>query len=44
MTAEQNEEFERCNVCWICGKLIEIGDNKVRDNCHISGKYRGPSH
>ena len=44
MTAEQNEEFERSNICWICGKLIEIGDNKVRDHCHISGKYRGPSH
>ena len=35
MTAEQNEEFERPNVCWICDKLIEIGDNKVRDHCYI---------
>ena len=41
MTAEQDEEFERSNIC---GKLIETGDNKVRDHCHISGKYRGPSH
>ena len=41
MTPEQNEEFERSNICWICGKLIEIGDNKVRDHCHITGKYRG---
>ena len=44
MTAEQNEEFQRTNICWICGKLIDIGDNKVRDHCHISSKYRGPSH
>ena len=44
MTAEQNEKFERSNICWICGKLIEIGDNEVRDHCHISGKYRVPSH
>ena len=44
MTAEQNEKFERTNICWICGKLIEIGDNKVRDHCHITGKYRGVAH
>ena len=41
MTAEENEEFERSNICWICSKLIDIGDNKVRDHCHITGKYRG---
>ena len=43
MTAEENEEFERSNICWICGKLIDF-DNKVRDHCHITGKYRGPAH
>ena len=41
MTAEQNEEFERSNICWICGGLIENTDNKVRDCCHITGKYGG---
>ena len=40
MTAKQNEEFERSNICWICGCLIDIGDNKVRDHCHITGIYR----
>ena len=40
MTAEENEEFERSNICSICGKLIEFND-KVRDHCHITGKYRG---
>ena len=44
MTAEENEEFERSNICWICGKLIDLDDNKVRDHCHITGKYRGSSH
>ena len=44
MIAEQNKEFERSNICWICGKFIEIGDNTVSDHCHTSGKYRGPSH
>ena len=44
MTAEQNEGFERSNICWICSKLIEIGDNKVTDHCHITGFYRGCAH
>ena len=43
MTAEENEKFERTNICWICGKLIDF-DNKVRDHCHITGKYRGAAH
>ena len=44
MTAEENEEFERSNVCWVCGKLIDSNNNKVRDHCHITGKYRGSAH
>ena len=42
MTVEQNEEFKNSCICWICGKLID--DNKVRDHCHITGKYRGAAH
>ena len=44
MTAEQNEEFEKTNICWICGKLIDIGNNKVRDHCHVTGKLRRAAH
>ena len=43
ITSKENEEFERSNICWICGKLIEF-DDKVRDHCHITGKYRGSAH
>ena len=43
MKAEQNEEFERTNICWICGKLINF-DEKVTDHCHITGFYRGAAH
>ena len=42
-TAEQNEEVERFNICWICGRLIDL-DKKVRDHCHITRKYRGAAH
>ena len=46
MTAEQNEEFERTNICWICGKLIDIDENKVRDHDHTKkdNNYRGAAH
>ena len=43
MSAEENERFELTNICWICSKLID-GDEKVRDACHISRKYRGAAH
>ena len=38
MPAEENKESERSNICWIISKLIEFND-KVRDHCHITGKY-----
>ena len=41
MSAEEEEKFELTNIFWVCSKLIENSDNKVRDHCHISGKYRG---
>ena len=44
MTAEENAKFEITNICWICNKLIDCDDNKVRDHFHITGKYRGAAH
>ena len=44
MSAEENERFERANICWICNGLIKNADNKVTDHCHITGKYRGAAH
>ena len=44
MTAEENEEFERSNIWWVCSELIDTDDNKVRDHCHITGKYRGAAY
>ena len=43
MSAEEQEQFEKTEICWICDKLIE-NDNKVRDHCHITGKYKGAAH
>ena len=33
--SEEEELFQSSNTCWICGKLIENKDEKVRHHCHI---------
>ena len=30
--------------CWISDKLFDVGNYKLRDHCHITGKYRGAAH
>ena len=44
MSAEKEERFQSINSCWICDTLDDVGDDKVRDHCHITGKYRGAAH
>ena len=44
MPAEDEERFQSSSKYWICNKLFDVGDNKVRDHDHITGKYRGPAH
>ena len=44
MSAEEEEKFQLSNSYWICDKLFEIEDEKVRDHCHMTGKYRGAAH
>ena len=43
ITAEEEEQFKQASNCWICGKLLNI-DNRVRDHCHFTGRYRGAAH
>ena len=45
MSAEDEERFQLSNICLICNKLFDAGDNnKVRDHCHVTGKYRGSAY
>ena len=44
MSAEEEERFQLSNSCWICDKLFDVGDDKVRDHSHIPGKYKGAAH
>ena len=44
ITSAEEERFQLSNICWICNKLFDVCDNKVRDHCHVTGKYRGAAH
>ena len=41
MTKEDNEDFKNSTTSWICDNDYIDTDVKVRDHCHITGKYRG---
>ena len=44
MTKKDNKDFENSTKCWICDNDYIDNDVKVRDHCHITGKYRGSAH
>ena len=44
MAKKEEEQFQSSSTCWICERLIEYDDEKVRDYCHITGKFRGAPH
>ena len=44
MSEEEEQKFQLNNTCWICKKLIDNDDEKVRDHCHVTGKFRGAAH
>ena len=44
MTEEEEHLFQESNNCWICKKFIDNDDEKVRDLCHVTGKFRGAAH
>ena len=44
MREEEEEQFQSSNTCWTCEKLIDNHDEKVGDDCHITGKFRGAAH
>ena len=42
MTEDEEEYYRIINICRFCEKHIE--SDKVRDHCHLTGKYRRPAH
>ena len=43
MNEEEELQHQLSNTCWICEKRID-NDEKVRDHCHVTRKFRGASH
>ena len=41
-TEENIKQFNKASDCWICGEAL--GNDRVRDHCHFTGRYRGPAH
>ena len=41
-TEEDRKQFNKASDCWICGEYL--GNDRVRDHCHFTGRYRGPAH
>ena len=40
MSEEEEHLFQQRNGCWICKKRIDRDNEKVRDHCHVTEKFR----
>ena len=48
-TGEDKKEYKKATKCWICKEDFDddkdfCNNDKVRDQCHFTGKYRGAAH
>ena len=44
MTIDDEERYQNSQICWICNEKINKDKDKERDDCHITGKFRGAAH
>ena len=44
MTEDDQMRFKLMDECYICGEKYTDKDVRVRDHCHITGKFRGSAH
>ena len=44
MTKDNEQRFITMDGCHTCGKKYDKKDVRVRDHCHITGKFRGSAH
>ena len=42
MTNEDEEIYNNSQICWICKE--ELNTDKVKDHCHVTGKFREAAH
>ncbi|EZA48753.1 hypothetical protein X777_13146 [Ooceraea biroi] len=44
LTRDEREKYNSATHCHICEKPFALDDTRVRDHCHLTGRYRGPAH
>ena len=44
MNEDEEYLFQQSKSSWICKKLIDNDDEKVRDHYHVNGRFRGATH
>jgi len=47
LSEEEEKQFQQATKCYLCNEILKDAknkDDKVRDHCHITGKYRGAAH
>ena len=47
MSEEEEHLFQKINSRWIWKKFVNNNNNneeKVRDHCHVTGRFRGAAH
>ena len=44
LTREESEKFRSAVKCHVCKEPFGPDDTRVRDHCHLTGRYRGPAH
>ena len=44
MSEEEEYLFQQSSSCWICKKLIDNDEEKVRGHCHVTVKFRGAAY
>ena len=44
ITKADEKNFKKADSCHICGIKYKSCDVRVRDHCHVTGKYKGSAH
>ena len=44
MTEDDEQRFKTMHGCHICGEKYNDKDVRIRDHCHITGKFRDSAH
>ena len=45
LSSDELKQFDEATKCWICNEEFDdTGDEKVKDHCHYTGRFRGAAH